>query len=113
MVSPKADRKMVYVLFIQKGWLTSASTCNEDHHGFAFFDMMYKDALQKYHICLVRPAVGPSYGLFVEPSAKPIDNPARPHWPLPTVYATRAQDQTEDQHETVFSFIENPNFFPT
>jgi len=33
----------------------------------------------------MRPAVGPSYGLFVERSADPIDNPARPQWPLPTV----------------------------
>jgi len=62
---------------------------------------------------LLRPAVGPSYGLFVERSAEPIDNPARPHWPLPTVHTTRAQYQTEDQHEPVFSFIENPNVSPT
>ena len=47
----------------------------------------------------MRPAVGPSYGLFVGRSAKPLDNPARPHWPLPTVHATQAQNQTEDWHE--------------
>jgi len=49
----------------------------------------------------MRPAVGPSYGLFVERSAEPIDNPSRPHWLLPTVHTTRAQNQTEDQHEPV------------
>jgi len=43
----------------------------------------------------VRPAVGPSNGLFVGWSAEPLDNPARPHWPLPTVHATQAQDQSE------------------
>jgi len=44
-----------------------------------------------YHM---RPAVGPSYCLFVERSADPINNSARPHWPLPTVHTTRAQNQT-------------------
>jgi len=53
----------------------------------------------------MRPAVEPSYGLFVERSAKPIDNPARPHWPLPTVHTTRAQNQTEDRHKPVFSLL--------
>ena len=28
----------------------------------------------------MRPAVGPSYGLFVGRSAEPLDNPAQPHW---------------------------------
>jgi len=54
----------------------------------------------------MRPAVRPKYGLF-ERSAEPIDNPARPHWPLSTAHTTRAQDQ--DQLEPVFFFIENPN----
>ena len=53
----------------------------------------------------MRPAVGPSYGLFVERSAEPIDNPARTHWPLPTVHTTRAQNQIEDLHEPVFSLL--------
>jgi len=41
----------------------------------------------------MRPTVGPSYELFVDRSADPIDNPARPRWPLPTVHTTRAQNQ--------------------
>jgi len=57
----------------------------------------------------VRPAVRPSYGLFVERSADPIDNPARPHWPLPTVHTTLAQNQTEDRHEASHRFIDKTN----
>ena len=49
--------------------------------------------------CTMRPAVGPSCWLFVEWSADPIDNPARPHWPLSTVHTTQAQNQTETQHK--------------
>ena len=55
----------------------------------------------------MRPAVGPSYGLFVERSADPIDNPARPQWPLPTVHTTRAQNQINDQHELIVSLLTN------
>ena len=60
----------------------------------------------------LRPAVGPSYGLFVGRSAEPLDNPAQPHWPLPTVHATQAQNQTEDLHEPTSFFIENSQTFP-
>ena len=60
----------------------------------------------------MRPAVGPSYRLFVGRSAEPLDNPARPHWPLPTVHATQAQNQTEDWHEPVSLFIDNAQTFP-
>jgi len=55
----------------------------------------------------MRPAVGPSYGLFVERSADPIDNPARPQCPLPTVHTTRAQNQINDQHELIVSLLTN------
>jgi len=36
-----------------------------------------------------------------ERSANPLDNPARPYRPLPTVHATQAQDQTGERHVTV------------
>jgi len=53
----------------------------------------------------LRPAVRPSYGLFVERSAEPIDNPARPHWPLPTVHTTRAQNQTGERRVSSSSLL--------
>ena len=60
----------------------------------------------------LRPAVGPSNGLFAGRFAEPLGNPARPHWPFPTVHATQAQNQTEDRHEPTFLFIENSQTFP-
>jgi len=56
----------------------------------------------------MRPAVRPSYGLFVE-RADPIDNSARPHWLLPTVHTTQARNQTADQHEPGPLFIDKTN----
>jgi len=63
---------------------------------------------------IMRPAVGPSYGLFVGRSAEPPDNPARPHWPLPTVHTTQAQNQNWRPARASLLFIHNrPNVPPT
>jgi len=56
-------------------------------------------------LSLLRPAVRPNYRLFVERSVNPINNPAQPHWPLPTVHTTRAQNQNNDQHELIVPLL--------
>ena len=49
----------------------------------------------------LRPAVGPSYGLFVEQSADPIDNPARPTLAAPYRAHHTSSESNNDRHEPI------------